>query len=70
MKYGYQNISVAGFVSDFSVGIGWRYITSRTISSYPLSFIEGEFPYNKPFSHGSRNFFSLTAAIRIGWSIK
>lgn len=70
LKYGYQNISIAGFVSDFSIGIGWRYITSRTISNYPLSFIEGEFPYNKPFSHGSRNFLSLTAAIRIGWSLK
>lgn len=70
LKYGYQNISIVGFVSDFSIGIGWRYITSRTISFYPLSFIENEFPFNKPFSHGSSNFFSLTAAIRIGWSIK
>ena len=70
LKYGYQNISTAGFVSDFSIGIGWRYITSRTISSYPVSFIQYEFPYNKPFNEGSRSFFSVTAAIRIGWSLK
>jgi hypothetical protein len=70
LKYGYQNISVAGFVSDFSIGIGWRYITSRTNNTYPISFIEYEFPYSKPFNHGSRSFFSATGAIRIGFLIK
>lgn len=70
LKYGYQNISVKGFVSDFSIGIGWRYITSRSNNAYPLSLIENEFPYNKPFSTGSKSFFSVTAAIRIGWSLK
>lgn len=70
LKYGYQNISVAGFVSDFSLGIGWRYITSRTTSSYPISFVQYEFPYGKNFNYGSRSFFSITAAIRIGTSLK
>ena len=69
-KYGYQNISIAGFVSDFSIGIGWRYISSRTTSSYPISFVQYEFPYGKNFYYGSRSFFSITAAIRIGRSIK
>ncbi len=70
INYGYQNISISGFTSDFSIGIGLRYISSRTFSAYPISFIDYEFPYNKPFGKGSKLFFSGTAAIRIGWSIK
>ena len=70
LKYGYQNITIKGFVSDFSIGVGWRYITSRSNNTYPLSLIENEFPYSKPFNSGSRSFFSVTAAIRIGWSLK
>ncbi len=70
IKYGYQNISLAGFVSDFSIGLGLRNISSKTDSKYPLSMLEYEFPYNKPFETGSRTFISATAAIRIGWSIK
>ena len=69
-KYGYQNVAISGFTSDFSVGIGCRYISSRTNSRYTISPIEYEFPYSKPFIHGSKFFFSVTAAVRLGLAIK
>lgn len=70
LKYGFQTMAISGFVSDFSIGAGWRYLTSNSDNQYQLYVTESEFPYNKEFNNGTRSFFSVTAAIKIGWSLK
>ena len=67
-KIGWQSISKNGFVFDVAIGIGTRYIYSKSNCTNQL-YIFNEYPYNKPYQYGSKWFFSFNGSFKIGWLI-
>lgn len=71
IKLGSQSVSYAGFVFDFSMGAGLRYISSASsgkIAGYASDQDDYEFPYHKLYDDGSGIFPSLSGSLRVGWS--
>ena len=67
LKVGYQEKIKNNFITDYSIGIGLRNISSRNNSKHFIGHIEYDFPYKKPFHTDSKSFFSITIGFRIGW---
>jgi hypothetical protein len=73
IKIGYQHINQNGFTHDYSIGLGWRGITSSNTSSNNVIHDPGktkpEILSDKFFFEGSGQFFSITLAVRFGWKL-
>jgi hypothetical protein len=74
-RIGYQCIKKSNFIIDYSVGLGIRHISSRSINkmgenrdkdvAFPLDFVVGR---AKEFDNGNAVYPDLSAKIKIGWA--